>query len=237
MDRCRVDQRRRTNDDAGTPQKPYYKMKKGERDENGQPVIRFPAALMQNYGKAIDQLVGLCRGILIDNHVSDQEAEVFRKWVEHYFQEEPTFPFDDLKRRLDRIFLDGVVDEDERIELREIMRSLGGLMVGENEVDSVAATLPLCHPAPLICHQGQEFVVTGRCAHGTRAKVWEAIQSQGGLIHETPRHTTRYLIIGHFASRDWIHTTYGRKIERAVELRAQGQQISIVSEAHWSSFL
>jgi hypothetical protein len=44
-------------------------------------------------------------------------------------------------------------------------------------------------------------------------------------------------VIGVFASRDWYHTNYGRKIERAVELRAEGHPITNLSEEHWRSFL
>jgi hypothetical protein len=45
------------------------------------------------------------------------------------------------------------------------------------------------------------------------------------------------LVIGTFASRDWANTNYGRKIERAVELRQSGSGISIISEEHWKRFV
>lgn len=207
------------------------------RDAHGQPIYTFPAALVQNYGKAVDQLIGLCRGILIDGVVSDAEAIVFRQWVDRYFEEQPTFPFDDIKRRLDAVFADGVIDPAEREELTAIMNSLGGLTQDETGIQSLSASLPLCNPAPEIDYVGAEFVVTGRCSYGTRNKVWEAIQARGGAVNDNPRQTTRFLLIGHFASRDWVHTSYGRKIERAVELRNAGHRVSIISEAHWHASL
>jgi hypothetical protein len=66
----------------------------------------------------------------------------------------------------------------------------------------------------------QQFVVTGRFAFGTRQKVCEAISGLGGIPGGSkPTKATRYFVIGTFASRDWYNTNYGRKIERAVELR------------------
>ncbi|MFA6288068.1 MAG: hypothetical protein WC661_11850 [Opitutaceae bacterium] len=207
------------------------------RDANGQPIYRFPAALINNQGKAIDQLIGLCRGILIDGVVADQEAAVFRTWVETYFDREPVFPFDLLKKRLDAIFADGVIDDVEREELAGIMQSLGGLSANEEGIEDLSASLPITQPAPAISYAGAEFVVTGRCAYGTRAKVWDVITARGGVVHEQPRFETRYVLIGHFASRDWVHTSYGRKIERAVELRDSGHDLYIISEAHWTDSL
>jgi hypothetical protein len=44
-------------------------------------------------------------------------------------------------------------------------------------------------------------------------------------------------VIGLFARPDWANTNYGRKIERAVELRDCGSGISIISEEHWKQFV
>jgi hypothetical protein len=44
---------------------------------------------------------------------------------------------------------------------------------------------------------------------------------------------TDYLVIGTFGSRDWVHTSFGRKIEKAVSLRGSGSGIAIAVEDHW----
>ena len=81
-------------------------------------------------------------------------------------------------------------------------------------------------------------MVTRRFAYGTRRKVSEAILTRGGIpTDSTPTRQTHYLVIGLFASRDWANTNYGRKIERAVELRDLGSGISIISEEHWKQFV
>ncbi len=45
------------------------------------------------------------------------------------------------------------------------------------------------------------------------------------------------LVIGAYATDSWAHSSFGRKIEKALEIREEGSQISIVSELHWVSFL
>jgi NAD-dependent DNA ligase len=102
-----------------------------------------------------------------------------------------------------------------------------------------STTLPLDAPAPdPILFSEHSFAITGRFAYGTRRKVKEAIETRGGTTSDSaPTRESHYLVIGIFASRDWYNTNYGRKIERAVELRDSGCGIAIVSEEHWKKFV
>ncbi|ERL01426.1 hypothetical protein O999_06660 [Pseudomonas putida LF54] len=42
-----------------------------------------------------------------------------------------------------------------------------------------------------------------------------------------------YLVIGSIGNEQWLHSSYGTKIKKAVEIREAGANIAIVSEAHW----
>ena len=76
--------------------------------------------------------------------------------------------------------------------------------------------------------------MTGRFEFGTRAKVVDKIQELKGIVKDGfPNKETNYLVIGNHVSRDWYYTNYGRKIERAIELREQGCPIAIISESKW----
>ena len=46
-----------------------------------------------------------------------------------------------------------------------------------------------------------------------------------------------YLIIGAYATDAWIHSSYGRRIEKALRYRDKGVPISIVSEERWGKFV
>lgn len=80
--------------------------------------------------------------------------------------------------------------------------------------------------------------MTGKFAYGARSAVFGAIAALGGLPTDAaPNRTTNYVVIGAFASRDWINTSHGRKIEKAVELRAKGTGLRILAEEHWQQFV
>ncbi|MGI4737573.1 MAG: BRCT domain-containing protein [Janthinobacterium lividum] len=208
-------------------------------DAHGQPVRLFHRA--NNTAKAVDQLVGICTGILADGEVNENEAMFFAEWVRKHAPAEPVWPFTDVLQRIERIFADGVCDAEERAELKDVMEALCGftqelpLPMAEN----LSTSLPLCMPQPHpLLFANQQFVVTGKFAYGARTAVFDAITALGGLPTDSaPTKTTNYVVIGVFASRDWINTSHGRKIEKAVQLREKGTGINIVSEEHWKQFV
>jgi NAD-dependent DNA ligase len=208
------------------------------KDEHGQPVARFGFLLQNNLSKAFDQLAGICKGILCDGVVNDDEARFFHNWMKDHTTVETPWPFGEILTRLERIFADGIIDSEEREELTAIMRQIvGGDVLGESDSVDTSSALPLDDPAPsVIDFHGREFCVTGKFAFGARKKVVEAISAKGGTFNESPRRGTHYLVIGFFASKDWKYSSYGTKIERALELR-RTHPIAIVAEEHWRRFI
>lgn len=209
------------------------------KDAHGQPIRLFKAREENNATKAIDQLTGICAGILADGIVSPKEAEFFAAWVQKYAPLEPVWPFTDVLKRVEQIFDDGRVSEEECEDLRGVMEALCGYTNEAKPEETYSTSLPLNDPLPEpVIFPEKVFNITGKFAYGTRAKVVEAIKSVGGkALDSAPTRESNNLIIGLFASRDWIHTSHGRKIERAVELRDSGSGIAIISEEHWKKFL
>ena len=208
-------------------------------DDHGQPKRLFRANFENNVCKAIDQLSGICSGILADGVVTATEAAFFADFVRKFAVYEPVWPFTDILKRIERIFADKRCDKDEQNELKEVMEALCGHVEQSDSSQTYSATLPLDSPLPdPILFSKHTFVITGRFAYGTRRKVFETISDLGGFPDDNPpNRDTNYLVIGTFASRDWANTNYGRKIEHAVELRESGSGISIISEEHWRRFI
>jgi hypothetical protein len=204
--------------------------------------------------KAIDQLYGICTGILADGEVSPKEAEFFREWIRRYAGERPVWPLTEILVRIERIFADGVCDKEECEELRSVMESICGYTSGNEEPmeseepkpaqhqaipERRSITLPLCSPAPEpLIFSDRRFVITGKFAFGTRKKVIEAIEQRRGTgIDDHPCRDDHFLLIGAFPSKLWAHGNFGRKIEFGVELRSEGSGLCIISEEHWRRFL
>jgi hypothetical protein len=95
-----------------------------------------------------------------------------------------------------------------------------------------ATTLPLDAPPPSIRFPDSRFCFTATSpsapARNARRRSRPRAPLCGSLTQET-----RYLVIGIYATDSWAHSTFGRKIEKAVTLREKGLPIAIVSEQHW----
>ncbi len=200
-------------------------------DFNNQPTnLNFNAARLND--RAIDELIGLCKGVIADNVVTQSEAEFLQQWISDNRQVSDAWPANMIYKRVREMLQDGVLDSAEQKELLELLKDLTG---GEHKAGSpsLSSSLPLCDPPPAISFAGETFCLTGKFVSGSRQKCEEAVTSRGGKTTKSPTKSTRYLIIGEVGSRDWIHSTHGRKIEKAIDLRSEGHDISIVSESHW----
>lgn len=204
-------------------------------DDHGQPPCRFNAR--GRWERDLAEMLGLVRGVLADGVVTDQEARVLLGWVRSHPDISTTWPINVVHRRLQDIFADGVVTEDERRDLAELLEMLGGHGAGVIGDIPVAATLPLDDPPPKVRFPDNLFVLTGRFAFGPRKACEEATVTLGGVVGPRVTHQTNYLVIGTFASRDWLETSFGRKILKAVKYRDERGRPAIVSEDHWAEQL
>ncbi len=156
------------------------------KDDHGQPIRIFKANLENNVSKAIDQLFGVCSGMLADGVVGDAEANFFADYVRKFAGYEPVWPFTDILARVERIFTDGHCNDDEREELKTVMEALCGHVEQAKPEETYSATLPLDSPLPNpILFPERNFVVTGRFAYGTRRKLSDVISALGGILTDS----------------------------------------------------
>lgn len=195
--------------------------------------------LRRRQDRAENELVGLCRGLLADGHVSRVEAEFLKDWIERTAEFVGAYPFDRIYSVLSRILADGFIDDDESRDLHDTLsRFVGGEVVDRGaETVSLATSLPLDVPAPILTFEGATFVVSGTFSFGTRTAVHAAIADRGGRTIASVSPRVDFLVIGELGSRDWISSNAGRKIQQAVELRNQLHSIAIVCEEHWRAHL
>lgn len=101
----------------------------------------------------------------------------------------------------------------------------------------MSTLLPLDSPAPSIVFDAKQFCLTGKFCYGARSKCEREIKDRGGQAQSNVTQKTNYLVVGLLGSTDWKHSTYGLKIQNAIELQDKGHPISIVSEEHWVKYL
>ena len=208
-----------------------------ELDPHGQPFnVAFNRA--RRTERDLSEMLGLVKGMLVDGVVTDDEARYLQAWGANRPDALTCWPLNVLFARLQRYFADGRIDGDERRELQELLAALVGgtasLILGYDG----ATTLPLDAPPPLVCWGPDEvYVFTGRFAYGRRADCEREVKERGSECETNVTRRTSFLVIGTFGSEDWAHSSYGRKIQRAVELRHSGFAIRIIGEDHWAKSL
>jgi hypothetical protein len=207
-------------------------------DPHGQPINPF-FNRKRRTERDLSELLGLAKGMLSDGIVNEMEASYLRSWGLNHPDALMQWPTCLIFTRLNQFLAnDGRIDNAEREELQALLGDLVGgtasLLLGYEG----ATTLPLDRPPPLICWGPDEvYVFTGKFAYGTRADLQREVASRGSVCEENITRRTSFFVIGTFGSEDWAHTSYGRKIQRAVELKTSGFPLRIVGEDHWASAL
>lgn len=81
--------------------------------------------------------------------------------------------------------------------------------------------------------KNRTFCFTGVFELGTRKECFELVEALGGQPTEGVLKRLDYLVIGQYSCPDWKHTSYGRKIEKALRqnhIISNKHKIKIVSE-------
>jgi NAD-dependent DNA ligase len=185
--------------------------------------------------RQIDELIGISRGFCADGSICQSEAEYLQKWLiaNRHITSNPVV--ENLLHKINRVLSDGILTSDEATELLETLNTFTGGDIETGEILK-STSLPLDSPAPDIIFAGKSFCFTGTFGFGTRGECESFIGSKGGQSHPRITKKLNYLVIGAYATDAWIHSSYGRKIEKALSYRDEGAPIAIVSEEHWIKF-
>lgn len=119
--------------------------------------------------------------------------------------------------------------------LQEYIRSLFGDGMKNGISDGLSTTLAIDYGA-VIEFPERIFCLTGKFLHGSRKECQELTQARGGEVLDRMNRFVHYLVVGTLSSKDWMFSSYGRKIEDAVKSRDEkGYAIRIVTEEMWLS--
>jgi hypothetical protein len=202
-------------------------------DPHGQPFnVRFNRA--RRAERDLSEFLGLAKGLLADGEVSVGEANAVAHWIQTHGDAVEQWPLNLLYERIARIYSDGKIEDDERKELTDLLASIVGGTAGVVLGEDAATDLPLDSPPPSFVWKDAVVVFTGKFAYGTRASCQRIVSALGATCERDITRRTKYLVIGTFGSRDWVHTAFGRKIQRAVEYRETSGSPLIVGEDYWA---
>ncbi|MGN7988618.1 BRCT domain-containing protein [Pedobacter sp. 22226] len=88
----------------------------------------------------------------------------------------------------------------------------------------------LCTSEPDVTFDGKTFCITGILQRTSREGLKKKILNQGGIPTDGITLKTDYLIIGDNGNPAWAFSCYGRKVEKAINMRKDGHTIMLIHE-------
>ncbi len=190
----------------------------------------------------LQYLQGLCHGVLSDGVLADDEIVGIHDWLNDHQHLIGHFPYDEISSLLLEILGDGVIEDQERIRLKAYLNefvSLNNQEVNNSIIQKIKDINigGICTSNPEIIFPEKSFCLTGTLKIGPKKEISDKILNLGGEIHTSLRVKTDYLIVGSDGNPAWAFACYGRKVEKAMEIRRNGGKISIIHEGDFNDAL
>ena len=190
----------------------------------------------------LQTLQGICHGVLADGLINDEEVKSLDKWLEDNDHLSSYYPYDELRSLIISVLSDGKIDAQERLRLmayfNEFVNLTDAELSSKIKLETADVTISgICTVDPNVVFAGKTFCFTGLSKKAKRSEIAQQIISLGGFFSNTITKTTDYLIVGDDGNPCWAFACYGRKVEVAVGLRKQGNQISLIHEYDFWDFV
>lgn len=192
---------------------------------------------VQRIKKATEHLLGICVGLIADARIEPAEIHFLRTWLSDNAFMRDEWPGRAVANRIDSILDDGIITQAECVDLLDTLRD-----IVSTDFIGTGSAVPECPAVPYdedpsIFFRDMTFCLTGRFAWGSRATCERAILALDGTVIDNITQRLDYLIVGSMIEPQWAHTTFGRKIQKAVSYKDEGHDITIVSEQQWIAAL
>jgi len=182
----------------------------------------------------LQRLHGVLGGIVADASISVEELRGLQDWLDEHEHLRMCWPYDEVGSLIAQVMRDGRIDDEEHSMLMRYFADFvaigDGRALTQAALNEVGAIQGLCAVNPAIEFSGRGFCVTGKSARVTRDELHARISERGGITYGNVSKKTDYLVIGADGNPCWSYACYGRKVEKAIELRRAGARLAIVHE-------
>lgn len=182
----------------------------------------------------LQRLHAVVGGVVADTHISVEELKGLGDWIDEHEHLRGCWPYDEIGSLVTTVLADKKIDAQEHEILfryfSEFVALLDDRSIKSPPVEIAGVVVGLCAVCPEISFQDATFCFTGASARYPRNKLKETVESLGGNVAPAPSKKVNYLVIGADGNPCWAYACYGRKVEKAVELRKAGVKIMIIHE-------
>jgi NAD-dependent DNA ligase len=187
------------------------------------------------YTSDLQKLQGICHGILSDGVIHDDEIHALKNWLNQNTHLTTYYPYDDISEILYDVLKDGVIDPNERKILKKYFNDFVHISdenlqkkIDDETIDVKVNTI--FNKERDLRFIDNKFCFTGKSKHASRKKIEGIIKEHGGNFSKSVAKSTNYLIVGTDGNECWAYATYGRKVEKAIQLQKEGHPIKIIHE-------
>ncbi|WP_394178424.1 BRCT domain-containing protein [Marinomonas posidonica] len=185
----------------------------------------------------LNEFLGLVSGIVADDQINAEEFEYLIDWINRHSDIMDDSTIRSVAAKLMEFSeLQQPTPTDEE-SLLSFLKQTAGIRFLET---GAADAHPMDHIADRIDsmnHERAAICFTGVFNTGTRKEVEAIAIKLGATPRKDPSKSIHYVVIGSQVSPDWKHTSFGRKIQKAIELRESGHPLIILTEQEWIRFI
>jgi len=180
----------------------------------------------------IQRLQQILSAIASDGTVAEAEIEQLSMWLAEREHLRQCWPYEEMDSLLTTTMQDQCIDPREQKSLLEFCSSFTTSDL-DFETPHVTARMlfDIFAVSPVISFDDYSFCFTGESKRATREEMKALAQDRGGKVVESVSPQLNYLVVGVGGNPCWAYSSYGRKIEKAMELRRQGSKLLIVHES------
>lgn len=179
----------------------------------------------------IQKLVGIVKGITIDDKINIKELEYLDRWIDENEYLKNTYPYDEIYNLVTRIIQDHAITFEEHDTLLNFCKAITGNNLSETNSELVNSLKTGFYQIdPTINIQENTFCITGISKKYKRQEIAEKIEMYGGYMMNKVSAKLNYLVVCDEKNSCWAFTCYGRKIEEAIKHRKKGANLIIVHE-------
>ncbi|MEM0952327.1 MAG: NAD-dependent DNA ligase [Cyanobacteria bacterium P01_H01_bin.74] len=190
--------------------------------------------------KIYQNLLGICQGLMADNVLNESEFYFLRQWLLENEEQLTQWPGTTLMDKIKEILDDGIVEQSELDEMRDLLSQIiGGTLQETGTASGNSTDLPINAEANIIIPDNT-FCFTGIFRAGARKTCETLTRNAGGYPSKNVVKALDYLVIGVLPTVSWINTSYGTKIVKAVEFQKKSKsdlKPLIVTEDMWEAAL
>lgn len=182
----------------------------------------------------MQRLHALLGAVAADGEILAAELHALRDWLDAHEHMRTLWPYDEVSALITGVLADGRIDPAEHALVLAWFRSLSAARVQAGDAQAELAAIPplsgICAACPEIQFAGMRFCFTGESSRCSREELAAAVVRLGGTVTTAVSGQTNFLVVGADGNPCWSYACYGRKIEKAMELRREGARVVIVHE-------